>query len=172
MHITWQGIQSVGERFLHGQPDWRERDRALKVGTRENGGCWGRWLTLGKVFPWWWSMFFYISTWLPFCKGDIQWFNCIGELRFFYFSCLQHQLLWQIFQPALMTKLDRTLLEISCSWPSAVYGPLLALLTLLHHSIQRTNTFANFYHMFAPIYWCKRHGSTNKMVELCQFTMQ
>jgi hypothetical protein len=36
--------------------------------------------------------------------------------------------------------------------PPALYGPFLLLLTLLHHSIQSTNTFfADFDHMFAPI---------------------
>jgi hypothetical protein len=32
-----------------------------------------------------------------------------------------------------------------------MYGPLLVLLTLQHHSVQSTNTFANYVQMFAPI---------------------
>jgi hypothetical protein len=38
------------------------------------------------------------------------------------------------------------------------------LLTLQHHYIQRTNNFLNFDDLFAPIYWCCQHRSTNLLV--------
>ncbi len=71
-------------------------------------------------------------------------FNIIGEV-WLTTDC-------RFSKPARKTTLECTPFEICCSWPPALYRPLLVLLTLLlDHSTQSTNTFANFDHLIAPI---------------------
>jgi hypothetical protein len=161
----------------------------------------GKEAIVGSVFLVRWLMFFIISTWTPSWKiyifpfplttaewiGDFQ-LNRWGVANFLpHFSCF--------FYVFVLSETDDQLKMFQMYGKHIVlylYGLLLGLLTLLHHSIKSTNTFVNaapffskcqhffiFDYLFAPIimagkvpqiYWCKRHGSTKILVEFASCT--